>query len=195
MDHKNNNSGFGEINKKKNNAFYLSSKEIQLRKDEASKMLLKGRADKAELIYLKLLKKGVKEINIYENLLKIYKKQNRYLDAIKIFKKLITLDSKYAIFSIELSNYLLKTGNLKLAIQVLRDAIKVNPFNENIVAYYGKLMIDIGSEIDAIAAFQNILKKYPYSFICNSNLGFISFKLKKYSIAIKKYIVIWINKD
>ena len=187
MDHKNNNSGFGETYKKKKNAFYLSSKEIQLRKDEASKLLLKGRADKAELIYLKLLKKEVKEINIYENLLKIYKKQNRYLDAIKIFKKLITLDSKYAIFSIELSNYLLKTGNLKFAIQVLRDAINVNPFNENIVAYYGKLMIDIGSETKAIEAFQNILKKYPYSFICNSNLGFISFKLRKNSIAIEYY--------
>ena len=82
MDHKNNNSGFGETYKKKKNAFYLSSKEIQLRKDEASKMLLKGRAAKAELIYLKLLKKGVKEITRFysNNILHCSDIPNKWID-------------------------------------------------------------------------------------------------------------------
>ena len=111
MDNKKKKFGFGEIIQRKNNAIFLSGKEIQLRKQEALRMLLKNRDDKAELIYLKLLKAGVKEKNIYENLFQIYNKQQRFSDAKGILKKLITIDSKYAILSIELSKNILKIGN------------------------------------------------------------------------------------
>ena len=187
MDTKKNKSGFGETNKKKKNTNLLSPKEIELKKNEAAKMILKNRADKAELIYLKLLKKGIEEINIYEKLFRIYINQKRYLEAIKIFKKLINFDSKYAILSIELSNFLLKKGDIESAVQILSNAVNVNPFDENILAYYGKLMIEIGYESKAIEKYKNLLKINPNSFICNSNLGFISFKLKKFTTAIQFY--------
>ena len=131
-----NSKGFGSKPKGISKILELKEEEMLEIENEGNKMLNKGRVDKAETLYKKLIKANYTKPGPYINLSRIYRKSNRQKEGIEILKKSLLYVKGSTFHITELSAIYKDIGQGELCINFLSKAIQIEPNSKYLLNLY-----------------------------------------------------------
>ena len=179
---------FGDKTTKNKKKQSYTDQQLKNIKFEALKMHQKNRFDKAEIGYKKLIRNGVKEPDVLMNLYQIYKQSIRIKDSFILYKKIIKeTNISYSEITIDFLTFIINKEKDDLANEIVFGSLKVNEFNEKVISFYTKILLEKNNINLAIDLLKKALKINPGSIILLSNMGYILQSLKQYEISIGYY--------
>ncbi len=161
---------------------YPASSKLRI---EASKILIqKQETETAREFLLKAKEINPSEFDAYLLLGEIYFKENRFSDALDIYKKVILLDPKNSTGFAYKGYLLAKKGFISEGERDLKKAISLN--YKNNLAYYmlADIYFEIGNYSNAILTFKKALKFGCVKNDINRKLAIANYKIDKYAAVI-----------
>ena len=179
---------FGDKTTKTKKRQSYTDQQLQNIKCEALQMHHKNRFDKAEIGYKKLIRNGIKDPDVLMNLYQIYKQSIRIKDSFILYKKIIKeTNISYSEITIDFLTFIINKEKEDLANEIVFGSLKVNEFNEKVISFYTKILLEKNNINLAIDLLKKALKINPGSIILLSNMGYILQSLKQYEISIGYY--------
>jgi tetratricopeptide (TPR) repeat protein len=120
-------TGFGNARKKGTKK--VSSKDLQSLIEQAVTLHQSGNLQDAETLYCSAIRRGVRDPAIFANLGVIYKQTNRPAEAIRAYKKAISIDPTSSDAYLNLGSITNEQGDTNTAILYTRKSLQINPAN------------------------------------------------------------------
>lgn len=160
---------------------------FKLRKAQAYSAL--GRLKEAINIISEIEQQGESSFEIVLTKASIFSQLKDSKNAIKFFKEGLRLsesDDKDEVY-LDLAAEYENIGEYQSAINVLKEAIKVNPNNESAIYEIAFCYDQLGDYESSIKCYSDFIDENPYSFTSWYNLGNAYSKLENYEKAIWAY--------
>lgn len=142
--------------------------------------------DSSAAVYKRIIEIEPNNINAYYNLAQLYEK-NKPLEAIKIYKKLITSIGPEWHILVRLTELNERIGNQKETVETLEELSRLNPSNLDLQ----KLLIDAYTKTEqyekAFKLCDELLLSYPYDFGLLQQKGNIYIKQNNWKEAARVY--------
>ena len=180
--------GFGNSSRESRKEAPLEINYELIKEQEALDLLKKGKSKEAEEIYLKLIKLGTKNHNIYGNLAALNGMKGNKSEMYRLLIKAIEIEPNYAEAHNNLGNFFSDRSDYDQAIRFYNNSLKINPNYAEAYNNLGTAQKGKGSVKEAIVSFQNAIKlkiDYPEPYF---NLAGIYKENKDFEIAKKLYL-------
>ena len=175
--------GFGDKTTKTKKKQSYTDQQLEKIKFEALKMHQKNRLDKAEIAYKKLIKNGVKDLEVLMNLYQIYKQTIRLKDSFIIYKRIIKeTNISYSEITIDFLEFSIKIEKEDFAKEIVFGSLERNECNEKVISFYAKTLLEKSNTNLALDLLKRALKVNPISITLLSNMGYILQSLKEYNL-------------
>lgn len=148
-------------NSSKQRGLYLFKKAVKAHKSD--------HVDLAKSLYIEAIKYGYRNHVIFSNLALIYK--NNHKEAIKLFKKAISINPRYNEAYINLANLHRKLGHYDQALAVVYKSLELCPQHAETYRTIGSIYKEIGNLDKALAYTLKSLELNPNSPATQINLG------------------------
>ncbi len=111
-----------------------------------------------------------------------------YTDRVGYFLKNYAIkfpDQKWAVVkSVKLLAFI---GEFKTANGILKNSLKVNEYDQDLMMLYGYTFYKLGEFSDSMSIFEKVEKKYPDNFMAKFNMGILFDQKQKWEKAGAKY--------
>tara|TARA_B100000482_G_C12606289_1_gene297259 strand:+ start:120 stop:2231 length:2112 start_codon:yes stop_codon:yes gene_type:complete len=180
--------GFGKKTTKTKKKQSYTDQQLEKIKFEALKMHQKGRLDKAEIAYKKLIRNGFKDLEVLMNLYQIYKQKIRLKDSFIIYKRIIKEKNiSYSDITIDFLTFIIKIDKEDFANEIVFGSLEEKECNEKVISFYAKILLEKSNTNLALDLLKRALKVNPISISLISNMGYILQSLKQYKLSIEYY--------
>ncbi len=169
--------GFGQGNATYKNKIIYKAKNIENLKKKAAIFLSKSQYKKVEVIYLKLIEQGVKDSVIFNDLCKIYLKQGKIKNAIKILKIYTKFNPRIPSLLSNLGHLLKDIGSYVESINYLESALEVEPNNHKDLVALAFCYQEVGDLNKAKVINQKLIEIDSNCAIHLNNMGVIHEKM------------------
>ena len=154
-------SGFGSNSRTSKTSVNRSKNDLMELVKKADKFLKKGRIDKSEMIYIKVVKSNLLKPEPYINLSRIYRHTNRHRKAIEILQKSTILIKDSINHFIELASVFRELNQNQKSLRCLLEAIEIEPQNQNLLRLIASSANESGQFSLAISTLKKIFKLQP----------------------------------
>ena len=188
-------AGFGESNPKKRKrgskkqAGRLLQESIEAQGGHLLREAIEAhRANKihiAEELYLRVIKSGYRSEITYSNLGVIYKNTNRQEEALKLYRKSISINPEYSEAYINIGNLLREQGRHEHALEATLKALAINPNDSKTYFNLGLIYKELGITEKAIASIIQSLSLNPDNPVANEYLVDLHKGLGNYDAALE----------
>ena len=146
-----------------------------------------GNYDGAELIYRRLIEKGIKKYVVFSNLAVIYYMKNRIEEMIMLLKEALRLNPNHPEVLTNLGVALQKQEDLPGAIQLYKSALAIDPKSLEVLINLGDALKEQGELQAAIDYYKSALAIDPKSLAVLNNLGLALAEQEELQAAIDYY--------
>ena len=152
-------------------AAIIDHSKHEAHKKLAAAYLLTGDANKARVIYTKLLENNPTDVNLLSSLANIYYSEEKYHDAVSVLKKILDIEPGHrdALANLALSYDAL--GEQEAAARAFEVAIAANSLDVDLVFLFGEHHYKAENYQQAIQLFERVLELQPNDFEATVNIG------------------------